>query len=137
MKIDIKIDNKHNWIAEDRNGFQYFYHDKPYLEYEQWHYRTGWAKIMGIKFDLGNDYKKSLHKINHETGEFEKYIEKPDLKVDDRILVRDSNSGYWIPRHFSHWNGNLCMCFDGGKTSWSENGCGVYPWEHWKLPDNT
>ena len=60
----------------------------------------------------------------------------PDLPVDEPVLVRTSERGGWVERHFSHFDDDGKMhCFNDGKTSWTARGC-TLPWNHWKLPDS-
>lgn len=59
-----------------------------------------------------------------------------DLKVDDRVLVRN-NRDKWVKRHFANVSdsGN-CVTFAGGITSWSVICDDEYSeWDEWKLPD--
>lgn len=65
-----------------------------------------------------------------------KFDLKHDLKIDDRVLVRDMGERWW-PRHFAGWSddGHL-ETFNDGCTSWGSDG-GTKVWEEWKLPDQT
>jgi hypothetical protein len=60
---------------------------------------------------------------------------RPDLKVDDRVLVRDDDGEEWLPRHFAGWTtGGLIRTFISGRTSWSETMSAVYGC--YKLPED-
>lgn len=62
-------------------------------------------------------------------------MELPDLKVDDKVMVRNSDEDLWKRRHFSHFDHNgRVVCFDAGCTSWSADDY-VAPWNHWRLPN--
>ena len=65
-----------------------------------------------------------------------KYCRKlrPDLKVDDRVLVRAGEPGTWFHAHFKRWSDTgYIVCFNGGETSWTSNGEEIC-WKEWKLP---
>lgn len=57
-----------------------------------------------------------------EEGEYDLIEVSPyeDFKIDDKVLVRDSEDGEWMRRYFSHVDeyGNP-HTFQDGRTSWS------------------
>ncbi len=66
--------------------------------------------------------------INRKLGRGEhiasyKYAKKiqPDLKIDAKVWVRDTDQHSWSKRHFSHWVNERIVCFDAGKTSHTVN----------------
>ena len=60
---------------------------------------------------------------------------RPELKVDDRVLVRNKESDGWQKRHFKHWSGDgRVACFDNGATSWASEGYGQ-TWNFYRLPE--
>ena len=60
---------------------------------------------------------------------------KHDLKIDDRVLVRDMGERWWH-RHFAGWSDDGRLeAFNNGCTSWAAGG-GTKVWEEWKLPDD-
>ena len=59
---------------------------------------------------------------------------RPDLKVDDRVLVRAVGLNHWLHAHFKEWaESDGIICFDGGRTSWTSDGRYI-TWKEWKLP---
>ena len=59
-----------------------------------------------------------------DNGFIEEKVVRPDLKVDDKVLVRNSDDMCWERRHFMKWDkGGLIRCFGDGKTSYTTN-CG-------------
>jgi len=92
-----KIQDKWKWVSEDRCGRQYFYRNQPTLKdngvwsIDRWH-----STHSPITFDLGPDYRDSLHQVVDR--ELVKHKEpKPvcadceELKRKVRVLV-ESNS---------------------------------------------
>ena len=58
----------------------------------------------------------------------------PDLKMDARILVRNSEKDTWVRRHFKKWIGDKPVCWGTGTTS-RFRGSSI-EWEFWKLPED-
>ena len=59
---------------------------------------------------------------------------RPDLKIDDRVLVRETGDEDWWKRHFAGWtdDGHIKTFLEG--SSWTA--CGdTIEWDEWKLPD--
>lgn len=57
-----------------------------------------------------------------------------DLKVDEKVPVKDKLDSEYIHRHFSHFENGKIYCFRDGQSSWSSNR-GTLSWGEWKLPD--
>ena len=59
----------------------------------------------------------------------------PDLKVDTKVFVWNSNKNRRVKRHFKAFNedGDI-ICFAYGATSWTTNG--AFTWEHWELAED-
>jgi hypothetical protein len=57
-----------------------------------------------------------------------------DLKIDDKVMVRDDDDEMWERRRFAgiHDDG-LIMCFNLGADSWSESES-PSEWKQWRLP---
>lgn len=69
-------------------------------------------------------------------GTYEVIKEKPNLQVDDKVLVRNSPDREWQPRHFARWDGDRMLCFVAGTTSWSVAAIQTTArWTQWKLPN--
>ncbi len=66
----------------------------------------------------------------------EVFADKPDLKVDTRVLVRDKLCDTWVPMHFAEWGKRgIIGCFAGGRTKHSEISAFVVTWKYWKVAD--
>jgi hypothetical protein len=59
----------------------------------------------------------------------------PKLKIDDKVLVRDSVHTKWYKRYFHSFSDGRIFTFDNGATSWSNDDCVPTGWSMWKLPD--
>ncbi len=95
---------------------------------------------------VNNGYYHTLddaHGVAHFTDEqlkmhgFTLHHDRPDLKVDDKILVRDyANNNYpWVRRHFAGWDGDKVKTFSDGKTLFTTN-ASYRTWNHYKLPES-
>lgn len=65
----------------------------------------------------------------------EEYVEGVDwskVEVDTKILVRDSQDGKWIKRHFAKYENGKVYAFNGGYSSWT-NMDNVIDWKYAKL----
>jgi hypothetical protein len=64
---------------------------------------------------------------------------KPDLKVDDKVLVRNCKATCedhdWEPAHFAEWCDNGIRCFISGQTSWTNGRIPLEWWKFYKLPE--
>ena len=135
--MKLKIADKWKWIAKDEDGAELWFPDKPILEGCCWIRSAGSVAycggIMQIP-DLGH-WLDSLHEILPD-GTLKKHVERPELKVDDRVLVKYLN-GKWIGRHFAGWleDGDITCWFDG-KTSWTTSPNSRRRWHEWKLPED-
>ena len=59
---------------------------------------------------------------------------RPELEVDAKIWVRDSNALGWERRHFKSWHGEKPVCFDAGRTRFTTNGY-EHTWNYYTLTD--
>lgn len=91
MKAVARFSKRYNYIAEDSDGTQWLYDAMPVVSGNHWKRSSSGTDETNCKvtFDLGDNWKESLHKIDHVTGELEKVIILPDLPVDTKVLVRD------------------------------------------------
>ena len=82
-----KIQDKWKWVSEDRCGRQYFYRNQPTLKdngvwsIDRWH-----STHSPITFDLGPDYRDSLHQV--VDGELVKCKEPKPVCADCEELKR-------------------------------------------------
>jgi len=61
-------------------------------------------------------------------------VPKPDLKIDDKIMVRLVN-GEWYFRHFKMWDGEKVVAWDYGRDSFTaESVDDISWWSHYRLP---
>lgn len=125
-----------------------------------WHTAMGWGEVARIR--EGDQYSILVKFENDECDSFtttgyERYsdeyqslfwnerkwadevprrpIPKPDLKVDDKVLVRDYEDDEWEPQHFASWseNGGI-KCWSIGATSFTADG-NKMTWNFYKLPE--
>jgi len=118
--------------AQDEDGEVYIHETAPIIDEMNnlWtNSADGYALISEfIEIETVPDWKQSLR------------LPKPDatkLKVDDKVMVRDSKDEPWVKRYFSRIGAaGLIMCFIGGNTSWSRSDCVAKeePWKEWRLP---
>jgi hypothetical protein len=59
---------------------------------------------------------------------------RPDLKVDDRVLVRNKSDALWSHRHFAKWgeDGKIEV-YANGRTSWTSIDS-ITNFDKYKLP---
>jgi hypothetical protein len=117
------------WIAEDEDGEQHFYCLKP-EESDGCFARGGLAIRIKSRLNLGPDWKHSLRRvINNKAQE-----PRPELKIDDPVLVRDNDCEAWVKGHFAGWKDNgECTTFWDGRTSFTVEGRGIETWSLYKL----
>lgn len=70
----------------------------------------------------------------------QEYVEPPvnwsKVPVDTKILVRDSEDGWWEKRHFARYKNNIVFAWDRGCTSYSADGYyNVSTWKYAKLAE--
>lgn len=70
----------------------------------------------------------------------QEYVEPPvdwsKVPVDTKILVRDSENGWWEKRHFARYKNNIVFAWDRGCTSYSADGYyNVSTWKYAKLAE--
>lgn len=59
-----------------------------------------------------------------------------DVKVDTKIMVRDSDADGWIPRYFSHYVDGKVHAFVDGRTSWTKHdNTPTMSWDQAKLAE--
>lgn len=135
----MNIKFKDGWIAKnndvnDKPGDIYYHFQKPEEFLGQW-VSNKYRQIDDIlDFDfLDIDWKDSLHQI--VDGEIIKYIEKPDFKLDDLILVSQNNKD-WNFRYFAEWEGKMAGAWVFGTTSKTITTSGhltkTHSWKYYK-----
>ena len=93
---------------------------------------------------VGSRYYHTLDEDGHiyhwtdaelEDEGFILHDDRPDLKVDDKVLVRNYETHGWAERHFAGWgeDGQI-ECWASGKTSWSTDDKNI--WLLYKLPES-
>lgn len=58
-----------------------------------------------------------------------------DLKVDDKVFVRDFENRDWYPRHFAEVKNDKIAVFINGKTSFTNGDMGTNTFKYWKKAD--
>ena len=92
------IDKKWKWLAKDADGVIYLYQRRPRIIGVTWSDSKDltcspesilWA-------DIPFQWKDSLHEIlHHEDGKIEFRKARPELKVDDPVLVKNNEGSQW------------------------------------------
>jgi hypothetical protein len=137
--MKLKIAQRWRWIAKEEDDDVWMYTSKPVAREKTWCLEVDGAVCNAKPFDLPDlgPWRDSLHEILPD-GTLKKHIERPDLKVDDRVLCKYFNKDEWVSRHFARWSddGGI-MCWYGGTTSWTGSPHDVQWWEVWKLPEDS
>lgn len=135
------IDKKWKWVAKDENNQTYLFIERPVLTKDNallvWktQHSNNWHPCNEI-ISLQDNFVDSLYEIiHHADGKIEFRKARPDLNVDDPVLVRVSENDEWVPRHFSGWDDSTgkIRTFDNGQTSFTAEQ-GSSQWEQYKLP---
>lgn len=100
-------------------------------------------KMMLYDLLSGYEYKLGRAIMNDEEyciniGEKLNIIDWSTVKVDTKILVRDTNGGEWKKRYFARYENETVYAFDSGKTSWSANVnhlSDLVPWDFAEVVD--
>lgn len=100
-------------------------------------------KMMLYDLLSGYEYKLGRAIMNDEEyciniGEKLNIIDWSTVKVDTKILVRDTNGGEWKKRYFARYENETVYAFDSGKTSWSANVnhlADLVPWDFAEVVD--
>ncbi|MBK8150828.1 MAG: hypothetical protein IPK58_22155 [Acidobacteria bacterium] len=95
-----------------------------------------------VKFDLtkdlaitGCDVNELFFKEIHIPKAARVRPTRPDLKIDDRVLVNNAFPIEWVRGHFAGWTDDgYIKTFLDGLTSWTTDGA-TCVWTEWKLPD--
>lgn len=85
------------------------------------------AEVSNVYFDLGDNWKDSLHKlIRDDQGyiiDVQKITARPNLSVDTKVICKSDNEE--VNRYFSHFPDDPSdpgiYVFLDGKTSWSSD----------------
>lgn len=65
--------------------------------------------------------------------EYEPKVDWNKVAVDTKILVRQSRTDDWHPRHFAKYEGGKIYAFYNGKTSFTSYESDLISWEYAKL----
>ena len=131
------IDKKWKWVAKDSSSAIYVFTAKPVLldYHEEWK-PGGECESCSRVLVINGNWKESLHEIiHHEDGKIEFRKVRPELKVDDPVLVKLRIADRWSCRHFASWDKKtgLIRCWDDGRTSFTAEGISSV-WDVYKLP---
>lgn len=88
-------------------------------------------ELTGYEYKLG---KAILNDEGHciNIGEKLNIVDWSIVKVDTKILVKDTNSDVWKKRYFARYENETVYAFEHGKTSWSADVnhlTDLVPWE--------
>ena len=134
------IDKKWKWVAKDADDGIYLFQRRPII------IGTKWSDAKEASYYVDSDlwtlhsaWKDSLHEIiHHEDGKIEFRKARPELKVDDPVLVREDPNDDWVPRHFCEWTTDgRVRAYPHGTTSFTAKDGGFdspTTWEEYKLP---
>lgn len=89
--------------------------------------RIGSSPFWFVKKDWLKDIK--------EVPDIRPASELKDLPVDTKILVSNSLEGRFVPRHLKEIKEGRIRAWENGRTSWSIEMLGSYPWNFAKLPN--
>lgn len=90
--------------------------------------------IVGI-LNYGNTNEMLCVKRLQDTLEWNKYDPLYDLKVDDKVFVRDRENEKWLPRYFAGVENNRISVFVNGRTSFTSD-TGIHAnFKYWKKAD--
>lgn len=135
----ICIDEKFKFMTVEKSGSQYLHIDFPC--YDGFWYNVGITELIsGININTKLRGEDALFRIiRHEDKvEFLQICKRPDLKVDDILIVSDCQDfEYEEWRYFSHWaEDGRVVCFHGGKTSLTNNEFETIPipWKYFRIP---
>lgn len=139
--LKIKLDNTYNYIAKDQNGAQYLYEVVPSVRTYVWSIdlnNSCYAEISNVYFDLGDNWKESLHKlIRDDQGyiiDIQKVTARPNLSVDTKVICKSDNEE--VNRYFSHFPDDPSdpgiYTFEFGQNSWTSNGRFTY-FKKWRI----
>jgi hypothetical protein len=121
-------DFRYGWgVVEENNDDQHF---PVFVRFDD---GEGCAFTLDGRFDT--DQNRTL--FFAEIPIPKEALERPrlDLKVDDRVLVRNGDGGEWLKHHFAGWpDGVGIRTFESGKTSWTTTWIGT--WNEYKLPED-
>lgn len=134
------IDKKWKWVAKGKHAASMFiFKIKPDMSGENGPTSAcykDWKELSTTVFPLiEGDWKDSLHEIiHHEDGKIEFRKARPELKVDDPVLVRSNVEHGWVGRHFAGWTDQgRIVTWEAGRTSFT-----AVPnrevWKYYKLP---
>lgn len=137
MKIDLSDVQVGDKVYSIRSGntvvIQIYNDDSSYrIETE-----LGWSHTLKGRL-LTPDKHPSLF---HNFEEMQSYFAdleppRPELKVDDKVMVRDRDSEPWKRRYFAKWGINCIYTWSNGYTSWTTNDASsdLVPWNQWRIP---
>lgn len=135
----ITIDIRWKWMAKDDNGVVYVYEDIPVKREHTWErekiseaYRL--ASIYPIELN-SIPWDQSLHEIWHTEDGLILMPWRPNLVVDDPVMVRNCENEKWTCRHFAKWGlrGEL-LTWENGTTSFTSLHGFTAKWVYYRLP---
>lgn len=99
--------------------------------------KEGMYSVVGIVDGEVLSWNSNGEFLTYLESDFDLIEQKPysDFKVDDPVMVRDSDGDCWIPRHFSHVDkdGYACAWY-GGMTSYTSDTYSTNPWSQCRRP---
>lgn len=90
--------------------------------------------IVGI-LNYGNTNEMLCVRCLQDTVEWNNYDALYDLKVDDKVFVRDDEEDHWRPRYFADVIDGKCSVFINGRTSFTNDGANTCNFKYWKKAD--
>ena len=131
----VTIDKKWKWIAKDEDGKVCAYENIiPKMSKQEWHGPDVIFLPIHIVGLNNIPWKQSLHEIHHTEDGITLTPWRPNLIVDDPVMVRSCEEYSWVRRHFAGWTANgRIQVWGGGGTSFSseEN---AKTWAYYRLP---
>ena len=101
----IKLDPKWKWLAKDADGKVYVFSVIPTTLVTTWAVEgSGLSIFAPLQLNESLCWEDSLYEIIHTEDGFKLIKPRPDLKIDDPVMVRVGDNKGWHRRHFAGWS---------------------------------
>ena len=124
---------KRGWVARDKDGDQFWSKNRPVKRVDEYLKIQPYACIPDcIDLDIGPDWQESLHEVLDD-GTLRKVVERPDLKMDDIVVVWGIPTKQ-VMRHFCRWENDRIAAFTNGASSVTSDDSSPMLWEFYRIP---
>ena len=127
----IKLLSKMRYASSDPFGYWFAYERFPDKRADGWEHE---GDFFEFNFQMPTmDWEDSLHEIIHTEDGFQLVKPRPDLKIDDPVMVRLDDNEKWVRRHFAGWSeSGVILVWVNGYTSFTINTSTTFP--QYRLP---